>query len=81
LPGGWLMRYQLRRIWLHLVFWRLGLAQLRRWLDGSIPARCPVCGRWSRPGGGWEWVQHTVAGWVRVCGECNRDLYGDGGRL
>lgn len=54
---------------------------LDRWLDWlgqQLPIQCPLCKEWVRKCDTRE-ARHCLAGWVKVCKVCYRDLYGGEG--
>lgn len=46
------------------------------WIDGYTPELCGRCSRWLLRRDTHS-VQHTSGAWVRVCGNCHQELYGD----
>lgn len=50
--------------------------RIHDWLCDHIPHRCPCCGRWGFVKD-YRVVLHRLAGWVRLCAACYRELYWD----
>lgn len=50
--------------------------RIHDWLCDHIPHRCPCCGRWGFVKD-YRIALHRLAGWVRLCGICYGELYGN----